>query len=49
VLLAGGRIECAGPVDEVLTSAAVSHCFSVAVVVSLEGSRWSSRARAGTE
>jgi len=47
VLLAGGRIECAGPIDEVLTSEAVSHCFSVAVVVSREGARWSSRARAG--
>jgi len=47
VLLAGGRIERAGPIDEVLTSEAVSHCFSVAVVVSREGSRWASRARGG--
>ncbi len=46
ILLAGGRILSSGPVDEVLTSPAVSECFSVSVVVGRDGDRWSSRASA---
>jgi iron complex transport system ATP-binding protein len=44
VLLADGRIQRCGPVAEVLTSAAVSRCFSVAVEVGRDGGRWWSRA-----
>jgi iron complex transport system ATP-binding protein len=44
VLLADGRIQRCGPVAEVLTSAAVSRCFSVAVDVGRDGGRWWSRA-----
>ena len=44
VLLAGGRIQRSGPVTDVLTSAAVSECFSVAVTVGNQAGRWWSRA-----
>ena len=44
VLMADGRIQCSGPVAEVLTSEAVSRCFSVSVSVGHEGGRWWSRA-----
>jgi len=44
VLLAGGTIERQGPIDEVLTSEAVSRCFSVPVTVGRDGGRWWSRA-----
>jgi iron complex transport system ATP-binding protein len=44
VLLAEGRIQRAGPVGDVLTSAAVSECFSVSVTVGRDGARWWSRA-----
>lgn len=46
ILLAGGRILSSGPVDEVLTSSAVSECFSVSVIVGRDGDRWWSRASA---
>lgn len=44
VLLREGRIERAGPVADVLTSEAVSSCFSVPVVVRHDGQRWWSQA-----
>ncbi len=44
LLLAEGRVQAAGPIADVLTSEAVSRCFSVPVVVRREGGRWSSRA-----
>jgi iron complex transport system ATP-binding protein len=44
VLLAEGRIQRAGLVADVLTSAAVSECFSVSVTVGRDGARWWSRA-----
>jgi iron complex transport system ATP-binding protein len=47
VLLAQGRIQRSGPVADVLTSSAVSQCFSVAVTVGRDGERWWSRAPAG--
>jgi iron complex transport system ATP-binding protein len=47
VLLADGRIQRSGPVDEVLTSAAVSECFSVPVTVGNDRGRWWSRATGG--
>jgi iron complex transport system ATP-binding protein len=49
ILLAGGRIQRAGPVADVLTSEAVSRCFSVPVVVRREGERWWSQAGGGGE
>ena len=44
VLLASGRIQRSGPIADVLTSEAVSRCFSVSVGVGHDGSRWWSRA-----
>jgi iron complex transport system ATP-binding protein len=44
-LLRGGRLLSAGPVDEVLTDAAVSEAFGVAVSVERRGGRWSARSR----
>ncbi len=43
-LLRGGRMVSAGPAGAVLTSAAVSACFDVAVTVERSGGRWSARA-----
>ena len=45
-LLRGGRLRAAGPVGEVLTDAAVSDAFGVAVAVERHGGRWTARARA---
>lgn len=45
MLLSAGRVQVAGPVDEVLTSEAVSACFAAAVTVRRDGNRWWSRAR----
>ncbi len=45
VLLRGGRLLVAGPVDEVLTDAAVSDAFGVAVTVERREGRWSARSR----
>ncbi|MEY3072399.1 MAG: hypothetical protein RLZZ353_595 [Actinomycetota bacterium] len=39
-LLRGGRVVAAGPVDAVLTDAAVSDAFGVAVRVGRDGARW---------
>ena len=47
VLLADGRIQRSGPAAEVLTSAAVSECFSVPVEVGNDRGRWWSRATTG--
>ena len=47
VLMSGGRIQRAGPVAQVLTSEAVSECFSVRVVVRHESNRWWSQASGG--
>lgn len=44
VLLANGRIQCAGLVTDILTSEAVSECFAVPVTVGNDGGRWWSRA-----
>lgn len=43
-LVRGGRLLAAGPLDGVLTSAAVSDCFGLAVTVGRDGGRWWSRA-----
>jgi iron complex transport system ATP-binding protein len=43
-LLRAGRVVCSGPVDTVLTSAAVSACFEVPVTVEHSGGRWAARA-----
>ena len=45
-LVREGRLLAAGPLDEVLTSAAVSACFGLAVAVGRDGGRWWSRATA---
>ena len=45
-LLRSGRLLVAGPVDEVLTDAAVSDAFGVQVAVERRGGRWAARARA---
>jgi iron complex transport system ATP-binding protein len=44
-LVRAGRIIEAGPAGSVLTSAAVSRCFDVAVTVQRSGGRWTARAR----
>jgi iron complex transport system ATP-binding protein len=44
MLLTGGRVLHAGPVAEVLTSEAVSECFSAPITVHRDGDRWWSRA-----
>ncbi len=43
-LVRDGRLEATGPIAEVLTSSAVSSCFSVDVDVGCENGRWWSRA-----
>lgn len=43
-LVAGGRLAASGPVDEVLTGAAVSDCFGIRVEVGRAQGRWWSRA-----
>jgi len=45
-LLRAGRLLVAGPVEEVLTDAAVSDAFGVGVVVERRGGRWVARSRA---
>jgi iron complex transport system ATP-binding protein len=46
LLLRGGRVLAAGPIDEVLNSASLSDCFGVAVTLERRGGRWSAFARA---
>jgi iron complex transport system ATP-binding protein len=43
MLLAGGRVQDSGPIARVLTSEAVSRCFSSPITVRREGGRWWSR------
>jgi len=43
-LLRDGRLVAAGPLDDTLTSAAVSDAFGLAVTVGRDGGRWWSRA-----
>ncbi|HLH29331.1 MAG TPA: ABC transporter ATP-binding protein, partial [Acidimicrobiales bacterium] len=45
-LLRAGRVVAAGPVDEVLSSEAVSHAFATDVVVERRDGRWSARGAA---
>jgi iron complex transport system ATP-binding protein len=42
-LMRAGSILHAGPADEVLTSASLSACFDLSLVVRQEGGRWSAR------
>ncbi|HEY4929467.1 MAG TPA: ABC transporter ATP-binding protein [Acidimicrobiales bacterium] len=44
-LLRRGRLAATGPISEVLTDAAVSDAFGVAVTVERHGGRWTARAR----
>jgi iron complex transport system ATP-binding protein len=46
LLLCDGRVQSAGPLDEVLTSPALSECFGVSLVVGRDrrSRRWSARA-----
>lgn len=43
-LIAEGRMVAAGPIDEVLTTDAVSRAFAHPIAVAREGRRWSARA-----
>jgi iron complex transport system ATP-binding protein len=43
LLLRGGRIVAAGPVDEALTEASLTQCFGLPVSVSRPGGRWAAR------
>jgi iron complex transport system ATP-binding protein len=45
LLLQAGRVQQAGPISEVLTSAALSTCFGLDLQLDVDGSRWSARAR----
>jgi iron complex transport system ATP-binding protein len=45
LLLRGGRILDAGPVDETLTADALSACFGLELVLTRDGGRWAARAR----
>ena len=44
LMLAAGRVVAAGPLDTTLTSAALSECFGLSLVVGREGARWTARA-----
>jgi iron complex transport system ATP-binding protein len=44
LLLAEGRVQASGPIAEVLTSEAISRCFSVPVALGYSGGRWWTRA-----
>lgn len=46
-LLSGGHLLRTGPLREVLTSAAVSECFGLALLVGYEAGRWWTRAAVG--
>jgi iron complex transport system ATP-binding protein len=41
ILLRGGRVLGAGPVDQTLTDAGLSTCFGIPVTVTRAGNRWS--------
>jgi iron complex transport system ATP-binding protein len=45
LLLRDGQVLSAGPIDDVLTSDALSHCFGVEVVLERRRDRWSAFAR----
>ena len=47
LLLHGGEIIASGPVDEVLTSEALSRCFAIPIEVSRRAGRWWAHAPAG--
>jgi iron complex transport system ATP-binding protein len=47
LLLRGGRLVAAGPLEEVLTSDTISATFGLPVEVQRHGGRWSARARSG--
>ncbi len=44
LLLASGELVDAGPIDEVLTDAALSDCFGLALALEFRAGRWSARA-----
>jgi iron complex transport system ATP-binding protein len=41
LLLRDGRVIAAGPIDEELTSAALSECFGIDVTLDRRNGRWS--------
>jgi iron complex transport system ATP-binding protein len=45
LLLRDGRVQLAGPLDEVVTEANLSACFGLPLVLSREADRWSARGR----
>ena len=40
LLLRGGSVQAAGPIDEVLTASSLSECFGVSVELERRGGRW---------
>lgn len=44
LVLTDGRVQAAGPIDEVLTDATLSEAFSVGLTVTKDDGRWSARA-----
>jgi iron complex transport system ATP-binding protein len=47
LLLRGGKVIASGPVEETLTSEALSRCFGIPIEVSRRGGRWWAHAPAG--
>ncbi|WP_052851648.1 ABC transporter ATP-binding protein [Streptomyces avicenniae] len=43
LLVRQGRIQSAGPIETTLTSANLSHCFGLPLVVERQGDRWTAR------
>ncbi|KAB8157469.1 ATP-binding cassette domain-containing protein [Streptomyces sp. 3MP-14] len=43
LLIRGGRVLAAGPVEDTLTSAQLSRCFGLPLVVERQGDRWTAR------
>lgn len=48
-LLRGGRLVAVGPIDEVLTTTAVSSCFGVPITVRRSNGRWTAHAAIGDD
>lgn len=47
LLLDGGRVHAAGPINDVLTGAQLSTCFGLPLELERRGPRWTARAAAG--
>ncbi|MCB1006840.1 MAG: ABC transporter ATP-binding protein, partial [Acidimicrobiales bacterium] len=47
LLLRDGRVQAAGPIDDVLTAEALSVCFGVPLELERRDDRWTARATGG--